>query len=124
MEIIEKRKRDQMDDPPHERWSSEALPADVGKLLDEKETQINITLNQVRSSEISGEELGRRMKELEARRLGTVEIRTQVKEAATQRNTPQQLLSVVGFLFDMKATILNGEKVAGPNSVFCRVPFS
>ena len=126
-EIVEKRKRYQMEDyaTRHTRTppSLAALPLEVAKVLDENEKKSNMQLRILSFTETE-EECQTRWTDLSDRGLQPHQIRQQVEATLRRANSRQQMLSVVHFLFQMQSAVINGERLPPPDSVFCKVPFS
>jgi ABC-type uncharacterized transport system ATPase subunit len=120
-----KRRFQEFTEPNKRHTEDGGLPDEVERSIRDKEKQIETLMYALRmSSQVPEEELLKRSTEISHRNLGKEEIRQQIKHLARKRNQNRQLLSAVQFLFEMKSTVIRGEKLPPPDSPFCRVPFS
>ena len=129
MEIIEKRKRDQSDLELHGQstrgYTSSflyQLPPEVEAALNEKQRNADVRLSLL--DRLTEREQQVRREQLHVHRLMPFQLRQRVYTSLQQGNTPQQLLSVIAFLFQLQSAVINGEKVPHVGSAFCKIPFS
>ena len=99
------------------------LPIHVDAFLRDQEQRAASRLSAMFHTLPLGER-NKRYNELQARGLFPQAMREHVYDALRRKKTPDQLLSIVSFLYQLQTAVIEGEKLPAIGSPFCRIPFS